>query len=132
MVRGGYTFDEIRRMSNEELLFLNHYQNIVEEEKQKFWTDSLGIIWDAEEFKKPKATTVGGYGKKPDKLFIPLSMAVNPEVVTMVKENLGMIDGKSGSVPYVGGGEFVPKGNVVVNDMSHLSKDEFKKMIGAR
>ena len=131
MVRGGYTPDEISKMSALDLLFINHYQELLETERQKFWTDTLGVIWEAEEFNKPQVVNNTNTGK-PDRIFIPLSMAVNPEIITTIKENLGLTkDGKKART-FVGGGDYVPKDGEQITSMGDLSKDDFKKMMGVR
>lgn len=130
MVRGGYTPDEVKKMSETDILFINHYQELLETEQQKFWTDALGVVWEADEFNKPKSvvTSTG----KPDRIFIPLTMAVNPDIVNTIKENLGLTkDGKK-TQTFVGGGDYVPKEGEQIVSMGDISKDDFKKMMGVR
>lgn len=136
MAKGNYTPDQIKDMSDLDILFLHHYQAAVESENQKFITDVLGVLWDAEEFKQPEVAEGGEAegSRYPDKLFIPLSMAVNPELVNSVKETMGFAkDGKKTSkAPFIGGGEHIPKKGEVYKSMGELSKEDFKKLIGAR
>jgi len=91
----------------------------------------LGVIWEAEEFNKPQVVNNTNTGK-PDRIFIPLSMAVNPEIITTIKENLGLTkDGKKART-FVGGGDYVPKDGEQITSMGDLSKGDFKKMMGVR
>ena len=130
MARGGYTFDQIKQMSNIELWFLHHYQELVKKEQQEFIVDSLGIVWDKSSFKDKLDT-----GKKQiEKLFIPLSVAINPDLLTYVKKQFNIADSsqKSKGPAYIGGGEYMPKTNEVVNSLGDLSKDDFMQMIGKK
>lgn len=127
MARGNYTPDEIRRMSDLDIAFLAHYQNLVEEEKQKFFTDALGIIWHRDDFlksgeAKPKMVQ--------DKVFLPLSQIIKPEILEGVRKLFGLTDDGKEKAPHVGGGEYIPKKGEQIQSMEHLSKEEFKRMMG--
>ena len=121
-------------MSELDIQFLSHYQGLVESENQKFITDVLGVLWDAEEFKQSEHTDGAGGSQFPDKLFIPLSMAINSELITSVKEAMGITKGKgkASKAPFIGGGDHMPKKGEVYKSMGDLSKEDFKQMIGAR
>ena len=128
MARGNYTPDEIKRMSDLDLAFISHYQNLVEQERQKFWTDALGIIWDKGDFlKKSEGPKVKIQN---DTMFIPLSLVIKPDLMDSIKENFGLSkDGKK-KKPHIGGGDYNPKANEVIHSMDDISKDEFKRMFG--
>ena len=129
MSRGGYTFEQIRQMSETEILFLYHYQELLRQQDQEFLTNALGVIWEKENL----VGKLESDNQKIEKLFIPLSVAINPEILDYVKKqfNLG---GKSKATgpAYVGGGEYMPKPNEEIKPMSDLSKDEFMRLIGRR
>jgi len=146
MVRGGYTFEQIRKMDSTEILFLHHYQELNKRMYEDFVTQALGIVWDRKDFieKKVEVGEVGEAGKAgeagatqqrkiPDKLFIPLSMAINPDINEYVKRQFNVSGGiPSGRPPWIGGGSYAPKPNEVVHSIGDLSKNEFLKMIGKR
>lgn len=128
MARGNYTPSEIKRMSDLDLAFISHYQNLVEQQRQKFWTDALGIIWDREDFNKksegPKIKIQN------DTMFIPLSLVIKPDLMDSIKENFGLTKEGSSKAPFVGGGDYSPKSNEVINSMDEMSREEFKQMMG--
>jgi len=131
MVRGGYTFDQIVKMDFTEILFLHHYQELNKRMTEEFITQALGILWNKEDFieqsgEKAKAN------KNFSQLFIPLSMAINPDIQEYVKKQFNVSNKPSGKPNYIGGGSYMPKPNEVVNSLDALSKDEFMKMIGRR
>lgn len=125
MARGGYTFDQIKQMDNTEIMFLYHYQNLLQREQQEFMSTALGIIWD----KKSMAKSMGDEGGSLEKLFIPLSVAVNPDILDYVKKQFKLTDKKSKKQAFIGGGEYMPKSNEVVSSMEDLSKEDFMKLI---
>lgn len=126
MARGGYTFDQIRQMDDVEIMFLYHYQNLLQKEQQEFMSTALGIIWD----KKDMIKSMGSDDGAVDKLFIPLSVAVNPDILDYVKKQFKISDKKSKKPAFIGGGEYMPKANEVVSSMEELSKEEFMKLVG--
>jgi len=130
MVRGGYTFDQIVKMDFTEILFLHHYQELNKRMNEEFITQALGILWNKEDFieKSGKAKA----NKNFSQLFIPLSMAINPDIQEYVKKQFHVSNKPSGTPAYIGGGSYMPKPNEVVNSLDALSKDEFMKMIGRR
>ena len=119
-------------MSELDVQFLNHYQVKLEQEHQKFWTDCLGVVWEADEFTKPKP--VSSAAGTPDRLFVPLLQGINPDVIELVKENFGLTkEGKQKSKQnYVAGGEYSPQKGEEIISMGTLSKEEFKKKMGIR
>ena len=142
MARGGYTFDQIRQMSSIELMFLYHYQELAIKEQQQYLTNILGVIWDKKTLMEQSVAEQGPEGSKPvEELFIPLSLAINPEVLDFVKGQFGIRkDGKSNKgkdntgskVPFVGGGDYIPKKNEVITSMGDMSKEDFMKLIGRK
>ena len=135
MARGGYTPDDIRKMTYEEILFIHHYQNRTDEERQNFLNTVLGVVWSAEEFiekPQPAGARPPVDTGPPDKMFIPLSMAINPELVQRVKESLGLAKGGNAGKSVIGGGDYMPKENEVIHSMADMSKAEFKRMMGSR
>lgn len=127
MARGGYTFEDIRKMSDVELLFLKHYQEVIKKEQEEFLVSSLGIVWDKKSFEDKMDK-----GDKPiEKLFIPLSVAVNPEVLDYVRKQFKLGKG-GGKPPLIGGGDYIPKQGEEVVSMGDLSKEDFLRLIGRR
>jgi len=132
MARGGYTPEEIRNMTELEIQFLSHYQVLLETDHQKFWTDCLGVIWEADEFNKPKPVESQSDNVRPNRLFIPLLQGINPDILTVVKENFGLSKEGKKRQAFVGGGDYIPKAGENIVSMASLSKDEFKKKMGVR
>ena len=123
MARGGYTFKEMAEMSEGEIRFLDHYQKRIEEGRWQYLNSMLGVEWDLEQQSKPAATDIGDNRK----IFIPLSVAINPKIVEHVKE-----EAKKYKNAFIGGGEFRPEKNVEIRSSGELSKEDFFKLIGAR
>ena len=126
MARGNYTFEEIRKMSDIELLFLQHYQELIKKEQEEFFISSLGIVWDKKSFEEKLEKD----NKPIEKLFIPLSVAVNPDILDYVKKQFNV--SKIGKSTMIGGGEYMPRPGEEIISMGELSKDEFMKLIGRR
>lgn len=114
-------------MSDLDIAFISHYQNLVEQQRQKFWTDALGVIWEREDFVKKADPKVKIQN---DTMFIPLSMVIKPDLVDNIKENFGLTKEGSKKKAHVGGGDYNPKSNEVISSMDDMSKDEFKRMFG--
>ena len=128
MARGGYTFEQIKQMDNTQLLYLHHYQLLLQKDQQEFLSTALGIVWD----KKSLVEKTENDSSKPiEKLFIPLSVAVNPDILDYVKAQFKMTTSAKGPV-FIGGGEYTPKPHEVVTSMSDLSKEDFMKLMGKR
>lgn len=134
MARGGYTFDDIRQMSTSEITFLYHYQRLVVQEQQQFLVSTLGVVWDRESVSQVSAES--GSNSTPaaplTKLFIPLSLAINPDVADFVKSQFGVSGASPGKAPYIAGGDYIPKSNENIVSMGELSRDEFLEMIGRK
>jgi hypothetical protein len=129
MARGGYTFNEIREMNSLEVLYLYHYQELSLKEQQGFLTNTLGVVWDKSIFTEQVTTSTDS--KPVNEIFIPLSLAINPNVMEFVKAQFGMgPSGKGGKTPMIAGGEYSPKANEVISSMAELSKEDFLKMMG--
>jgi hypothetical protein len=136
MARGGYTFEQIRQMSQMEVMFLYYYQDLAIKEQQKYLTNILGIIWNRNTLVQQTSES-SGESKPINELFIPLSLAINPEVLDFIKTQFGM--GKDGVAPggevnkaYIGGGEYQPKKGEVIKSMSEMSKEDFMKLLGKK
>jgi len=134
MARGGYTFDDIRQMSTSEITFLYHYQRLVVQEQQQFLVSALGVVWDRESVSQVSAEPGSNSNSAPlNKLFIPLSLAINPDVAEFVKSQFGVSGtGSAGKAPYIAGGDYIPKSNEKIVSMGELSRDEFLEMIGRK
>jgi hypothetical protein len=136
MARGHYTFSQMREMTDIEIMFLYHYQELAIKEQQQYLTSILGVVWDKATLVKQMTSGSGDGAKKEslDELFIPLSLAVNPEVLDFVKSQFGMATGSNEGTKstYIGGGDYVPKKNEVIKPMSELSKEEFMKLLGRK
>jgi len=127
MARGGYSFDQIKEMDTTQIQFLHHYQDLVQNEWQQFITNALGLVWDRKTFMDRVVDTDSN--KEPlEKIFIPLSLAINPDLLDYVKSQF-KITGK-GSL--IAGGDYKVKPNEVVKPMSELSKTDFLKMLGKK
>ena len=118
-------------MDTTQILFLHHYQTLVQREQQDFLSTALGIVWDK---KNLIANITDEKSTTPlEKLFIPLSVAVNPEILDYVKKQFKMsTSGSNNKPPFIGGGEYMPKSNEVIHSLGDLPKNEFLKMIGKR
>ncbi len=126
MARGGYRVKDLLDMTDEEISFIYHYQNLVEEKREDFVSTALGVVWSKEDFAKKDAS---GGGPPPDKIFLPLSIALNPNVSSYVGELFGnSTGGKKSPVPE---GYQAAEGEEIVS-MESLDKDAFLKMIGKR
>lgn len=126
MARGNYTFDQVRRMSNEELMFLEYWQAKVEKEKTDYIERMIGVSWDLKAFKESIDSTTSSSGN--GQLFIPLSLAVNPELYTYLEKQS---ENEGSSSTWVGGGEYKPQSGESIKSVSEIPKDDFLKMIGA-
>ena len=130
MARGGYTFEQMQQMDIVEILFLHHYQELNKNMYEEFITQALGVVWDKKDIiEKPNSQKDSKIDR--DKLFIPLSVAINPEIMDFVKKQFN-VQGKSKGPAYVGGGTYMPKPNEVISPMDDLSKEEFLKLLGRR
>ena len=140
MARGNYTYDDIREWSSEEVYFVYHYQELQVRQQQDFFASAMGIVWDKKQMLAMAAKggeESGKPGKPIEKVFVPLSAAINPQIIEFVKGMFGL--GGEGSLPaptsqghYIGGGEYSPKKGEKVVSMSTLSKRDFLALLGRR
>lgn len=130
MARGNYTPDEIKRMSDLDIAFLSHYQNLVESERQKFWTDALGIIWNRKDLLNNRANS--GVKVHKDTMYIPLSTIIDGQLLERIREGFGLTKEGNKPTPHIGGGEYIPSAGENIQSMEHFSKEDFKKMFGGR
>lgn len=126
MARGGYTPQEIRQMSDEEILFIYHYQLKAEHERVDLIGRMLGTTWDLEEILANRKSSDGAVNNK---LLIPLTVAVNPKIMEYVHKQADNVNIQQA---YIGGGEYQVKKGEKIKSMGELSKDEFLKMIGKK
>jgi hypothetical protein len=131
MARGNYTPDEIKKMSELDLAYISHYQNLVVEEQQKFFTDALGIIWHREDFLN-KSVNQPQAKQHRNTVFMPLSQVIKPDVINTIRELFGLTEEGKTKAPHIGGGEYAPKKGEQIQSMDHFSKEDFKKMFGGR
>ena len=137
MARGGYTPDDIRKMDELEILFIFHHQELAIYEQQDFLTNVLGVVWDKNNLVESLKETKTKTRKALEKIFIPLSLAINPDVMDFVQAQFGL-GGKAGKVssdgvignPFIAGGEYMPKPGDVIMSMDHMSKEDFMSLIG--
>jgi hypothetical protein len=116
-------------MDSLEVLYLYHYQELSLKEQQGFLTNALGVVWDKSIFTEQISTDKSS--KPTNEIFIPLSLAINPNVMDFVKAQFGMgPSGKGGKAPMIAGGEYSPKSGEVITSMADLSKEDFLKMMG--
>jgi hypothetical protein len=127
LARGGYRLADVKDMDNDELLFINHYQNLVESRQAEKFASYLGVYWDLEEFVKNQEESSG---KPSTKLFIPLSVALRPEILEYVTKQAGIAVATARHSGVIAGGTYVRDKNEVVIPMSTLSKEDFLRMIG--
>ncbi len=133
MARGHYTFEEVKDWTREQWYFIFHYQELAIAKQEDFFTNALGVLWDA---KSLRAQQSGKIAKVKEKLFIPLSLAVNPDLLDFVYKQFGISSGQAGpdgstsGQAYIGGGSYRPKSGEVVKSMSDMSKNEFLKKVG--
>jgi hypothetical protein len=117
------TFVELSR--NEELLrFTAYWLQRRDEEQQRSWLRALGVTWsrdDVEAMFSEKPT------RPSDSVFIPLAMAINPQIREALKQMFGAHKGA-----FVGGGEYVPgPGEQIVELDENVSREEFLRMARA-
>lgn len=137
MARGGYTPDEIRKMDELEIMFIFHHQEMAIYEQQNFLTSILGVVWDKNSLVESMAESKTKTKRVLDKLFIPLSLAINPDVMDFVQTQFGM-GGKAGKVsndgvianPFIAGGEYMPKPGEKVMSMDNMTKEDFMSLLG--
>lgn len=137
MARGGYTPDEIRKMDELEIMFIFHHQEMAIYEQQNFLTSILGVVWDKNSLIESMAESKNKTKRALDKLFIPLALAINPDVMDFVQTQFGM-GGKAGKVsndgvignPFIAGGEYMPKAGETIMSMDNMNKEDFMSLLG--
>jgi hypothetical protein len=134
MARGGYTFAEVKDWTREQWYFIFHYQELAISQQEDFLTSAMGVLWDRKSLASRKS---GEAGKPRDKLLVPLSLAIKPDLLDFVYRQFGMGGtpsgkGGGGGQPYIGGGSYKPKKGEVVLSMADMPKDEFLKKVGMR
>lgn len=125
MARGNYKAKDLLEMSDEEISFIYHYQNLVEQKREQFITSILGVMWSKEDFEAGQSSAI------PERIMLPLSLAVNPNVASYVKSIFDGGGNKSSGSSSVPEGYRPATGEEVVSTGS-LSKEDFLKLVGAR
>jgi len=129
MARGGYTVSDINSMSEEEIAFIYHYQDLAIEKQHSYLASILGVVWTRDD-----VTPAVGKGSSvpPDKILVPLSMAINPNVVSYVSSvfGIGGTEKKETSSSSVEG--YTPSSNEKIVSTEGMGKEEFMKLIGKR
>lgn len=119
-----------------EIAYIHHYQEKLESERWDKLQNILGTNWDLETLRRANAAPSAASSGPLKNYFIPLAMAVNPEIYQYVMElatgkkspNSSSGDGK----PIVGGGEYMAKSGESIKSTSELSKDQFLSLLGVR
>lgn len=124
-------------MSSLELMYLYHYQELAIKEQQQYLTNILGVIWDKKTLLTQSTPDSTEEAAPVNELFIPLSLAINPDVLDFVRGQFGLSKGgkpikDDNKNAYIGGGEYNLKTNEVVHSMADLSKDDFMMMLGKK
>lgn len=127
MARGGYSFDDIEKMSNLDVNFLYYYQELAEQKRWDNLSAILGTNWDLDAIRKNATSSEGNDGPPASDLFVPLSLIINPEFDTYLRQRAGVSEKKS-NVPYVGGGEYTPDENTEIISFADLSKEDLDKL----
>ena len=124
MARGHYTFDDIESWTDEQVYFIWHYQEKVEQAQLEKTAKMLGLLWTKEDFEKTKDKSAPNM----DRVFIPLSLILNPKLKEewQIEKNLGT----SSHQNYVGGGEYKTKKDERILSMDQMTADEFKQFMG--
>lgn len=126
MARGGYTFSDIKAMDPTEVNYLWHYQNYVEKQRFNELASMLGVLWDLDDFKASSTKEASADEPASNKMFIPLSIVINPKIMEMIQK-------KSGTDSQIGGSDFKPpEENAKVIPMADLSKEDFLRMLGRK
>jgi len=111
-------------MSSTEVFYLWHYQNLSDKAQFDELSRLLGVVWDLS--KMTAESTDATVTTDNSKLFIPLTVAINPKILEFVR-------GKSKpTASVIGGGEFVPAAGEKVVPMSEMPKEQFLAMVGVR
>jgi hypothetical protein len=135
LAKTGWTLEYINKLPETHLLFAYHWLSKVEEDTWDRLTSNLGTIWDRETLltlqSKVSGSHVGG-----DKVFVPLSLVMNPELpdALLGKKNAAAAGPTvpEGTPTQAGDGLHtgmaLPEGDEVVN-MGELPKNEFFGLI---
>ena len=87
--------------------------------------DQLGVVWDLDRLREAKEkNNASKGGDKPSKMFIPLSVAIRPEILEKIEENLGP---KKSTL--IAGGDYVPHKNEEIKPLAEMSPADFKKYL---
>jgi hypothetical protein len=127
MARGGYTFDQIKEMSAVEIMYIWHYQNKAEKDRMDELATILGVLWNLNSAYL-KDSKEGADSTPSDKFFMPLSVAINPEILEYVKKRAK--NGSLNTSTLIGGGEFRLPDNAKLKSVADMTKDDFMSLIG--
>jgi len=128
MARGGYTFSDIRQMSQNEIEFISYHQERVELDFIDKLSVILGVTWDLEAYARAKKAI--NPNEKQKTLVIPLSAAINMKILDYVDKQAGTSGVVGTKAPYIGGGEYQPKEGEVIASVESMDKDTFLGLIG--
>lgn len=124
MARGGYTPEQVRGMTDEEIYFINHYQILQQKNLTESLGKMLGVIWDIDEVRKNAEKSSDDINS--NRLITPLTMVINPQILDVIKKQKTVKETSN----FIGGGDYISKSGEKVMSMGDLSKEEFYKMIG--
>lgn len=82
MAKGGYTWREVREMSELQLSFVDHYQQKQEIDFVEKIATILGLSWDLDFLDKVQA----GTPEPTSRIFLPLSLVIDPELVEKLRK----------------------------------------------
>jgi hypothetical protein len=112
------SFQELSR--NEPLLrFTAHWLQKREADVSEMVMRLLGTSWSREEVQR----MADNKSAPPDEVFLPLAMAVNPELGEQLREMF-----RVGKGAFIGGGEYLPGQGEQVVGLGDLPVDQFKRL----
>lgn len=111
-------FQELSR--NEPLLrFTAHWLQKRESDVADLLMKLLGTAWSREDVTKMMETK----SAPPDDIFLPLALAVNPELGEQLREMF-----RVGKGAFIGGGEYLPGAGEQVVELGDLPAEDFKRL----
>ncbi len=128
IARGGYTFEQVARMSTGERMFIHYHQGLSDQSKMRTLLKALGVIWDKSDFISTGVEETDHKESVSNEVFIPLAMTINPAIHKHVSDTSKKTTGNSVSKFY-GNGDTIEGSLGKVRSMSELSKEDFYKMI---
>jgi hypothetical protein len=118
-------WSEISQLNSVQLSFLYFWVKKFQMEQEHKMGRILGTRWTVREIRQAGKKNNPGQGSKTykddEEINIPLSLAINPELLE------GLVTLVGGAK--VGGGEYTPQAGEEVVELSSLSKEDFQKVI---